>query len=73
MTESRSTTGERPLNPYIDVQKALKGASYPADKNSLIETAQANGADEETMRRLQGLPDQQYQSPADVSKGVGNE
>ncbi|ADG20222.1 hypothetical protein QF000_001555 [Paraburkholderia atlantica] len=73
MTDSRSTTGERPLNPFIDVQKALKGASYPADKDSLIETAKANGADDDVLQRLQDLPDQQYQSPADVSKGVGNE
>ncbi|HEY2024411.1 DUF2795 domain-containing protein [Paraburkholderia sp.] len=73
MTTSRSTTGERPLSPFIDVQKALKGASYPADKNSLLETAKANGADEDVLRRLQDLPDQQYESPAEVSKGVGNE
>ncbi|MEX3813945.1 DUF2795 domain-containing protein [Paraburkholderia sp. BR13439] len=73
MTNSRSTTGERPLNPFIDVQKALKGASYPADKDSLIETAKANGADDDVLQRLQDLPDQQYQSPAEVSKGVGNE
>ncbi|MCC8404039.1 DUF2795 domain-containing protein [Paraburkholderia sp. MMS20-SJTN17] len=63
MPESDSTAGQRPLNPYIDVQKALKGVSYPADKNSLLESARSNGADEDTMRRLQDLPDQQYQSP----------
>lgn len=73
MTTSRSTTGERPLNPFIDVQKALKGASYPADRNSLIDTAKANGADAEVLRRLQELPDRQYRSPAEVSRGVGDE
>nr|WP_184045312.1 DUF2795 domain-containing protein [Paraburkholderia sp. MM5384-R2] len=61
------------MNPFIDVQKALKGASYPADRKSLIETAKANGAADDVLQRLQDLPDQQYQSPADVSKGVGNE
>lgn len=73
MTQSRENTGERPLSPFIDVQKALKGANYPADKKSLIETAKANGADDDVMKRLNDLPDQEYQSPADVSKGVGNE
>lgn len=73
MTQSRENTGERPLSPFIDVQKALKGANYPADKKSLIETAKENGADDDVMKRLNDLPDQEYQSPADVSKGVGNE
>lgn len=73
MSQSRDNTGERPLSPFIDVQKALKGANYPADKQSLIETAKANGASDDVLKRLDALPDEEYQSPADVSKGVGNE
>ncbi|MFL9912169.1 DUF2795 domain-containing protein [Paraburkholderia fungorum] len=71
MATSNSNGG--PIGKFIDVQKALKGMSYPADKNSLIETARSNGADDEVLDALAGLPDQQYGSPADVSKGVGNE
>lgn len=58
---------------FIDVQKALKGASYPADKRSLLEKARENGADEEVMEALGALPDREFANPADVSKGVGNE
>lgn len=57
---------------FVDVQKALKGASYPADKASLLETAKSNGADDEVLAAIEALPEQEYSSPADVSKGVGN-
>jgi hypothetical protein len=57
----------------IDIQKALKGISYPADKQTLLDTARANGADESVLAALEALPEQEYASPADVSKGVGNE
>ncbi|MCP3722967.1 DUF2795 domain-containing protein [Paraburkholderia sp. CNPSo 3272] len=73
MSQSRETEGKRPLTPFVEVQKALKGANYPADKNSLIDAARANGADDDVMKRLDALPEQEYQSPADVSKAVGNE
>ncbi|MFX1766825.1 DUF2795 domain-containing protein [Paraburkholderia sp. A1RI-2L] len=58
---------------FIDVQKALKGASYPADKQSLLECARSNGASEEVVHALDGLPEREFANPADVSKGVGNE
>lgn len=58
---------------FIDVQKALKGAHYPADKKSLVEQARANGAERDVMKALERLPDREFANPADVSKGVGNE
>ena len=61
------------IRKFIDVQKALKGASYPADKASLLDTAKGNGADDEVLDALERLPEQEYGSPAEVSKGVGNE
>ncbi|HVE08361.1 MAG TPA: DUF2795 domain-containing protein [Paraburkholderia sp.] len=61
------------IRKFIDVQKALKGASYPATKESLLKTAKENDADEETMEALAALPDTQLDSPAAVSKAVGNE
>ncbi|MEA3172730.1 MAG: hypothetical protein QOF42_141 [Gammaproteobacteria bacterium] len=64
--------GETPRSP-IEVQKALKGVSYPADKQTLLETARSNGADEDVTAALEALPDGEYASPAEVSKGVGNE
>ena len=57
-------------NP-IQIEKFLKGADYPASKEDLLKLAQQNGADEQVRATLQQLPDQQYGSPADVSKAVG--
>ncbi|ACC73877.1 DUF2795 domain-containing protein [Paraburkholderia phymatum] len=61
------------IRKFIDVQKSLKGASYPATKAELLKTAKGNNADEEVMEALDALSDQEFDSPAAVSKAVGNE
>ena len=61
------------IRKFIDVQKALKGAAYPAGKQALLKTAKGNSADEKTMEALAALPDNEFDSPAAVSKAVGNE
>jgi hypothetical protein len=71
MATSKSDGG--PIRQFVDVQKALKGASYPADKASLLDIAKGNGADDQVLQALEALPDQQYGSPAEVSKGIGQE
>jgi hypothetical protein len=58
---------------FIDMQKALKGVDYPADKQTLIETARGNGASDDVLSALDALPDQQFQTPTEVSKAVGQE
>jgi hypothetical protein len=58
---------------FIEIQKALKGIDYPADKQTLLDTARKHGASAEVMSALDALPDQQFQTPADVSKAVGQE
>ena len=58
------------VNP-IQIEKFLKGIDYPARKADLIKRAEQNGADEQVRATLQQLPDQQFDSPADVSKAVG--
>lgn len=58
------------INP-IQIQKFLKGVDYPASKSDLIKTAEKQGADETARRALQQLPDQEYQTPADVSEALG--
>lgn len=73
MAASDSNSSGGSIRKFIDVQKALKGVSYPADKTSLLDTAKANQADDKVLDALQRLPDQTYGSPAEVSKGVGNE
>ena len=58
------------VNP-IQIQKYLKGVNYPASKSDLLENAEREGADEDVRTTLEGLPDQYYETPADVSKALG--
>jgi hypothetical protein len=58
------------VNP-VQLQKDLKGMDYPANKQDLIEHAKRQGADENVRSTLEQLPDQNYETPAEVSKAVG--
>ena len=53
-----------------DVQKALKGADYPASRDDLVSLAEQNGADAEIVDALRGADGTQFDSPADVMKAV---
>lgn len=57
-------------NP-IQIQRSLKGVDYPADKDELTAKARDNGASEDVMHYLEQLPDQEFGTPADVSKSLG--
>ena len=57
---------------FIKVQKFLSGVDYPADKSQLIEHARAQGADEDSMRALEGIPDRSYDGPNAVSSAVAS-
>lgn len=59
------------VNP-IQLQKHLKGVDYPASKQDLIKHAKQQGADEDACSTLEQLPDEQFETPADVSKAVGD-
>ncbi len=59
------------INP-IELQKHLKGMDYPASKQDVISKAQENGADKELLSVLEGLDDQQFETPADVNKAIGD-
>jgi hypothetical protein len=58
------------INPF-QLQKYLKGMNYPASKQDLIAHAQQQGADEHARAALEGLPDEKFQTPADVNKAIG--
>ena len=74
MPSSHHSNAKNPqIRKFIDVQKALKGADYPAQKQDLLKTAKQNHADEDVMQALAGLGDETFESPAAVSKAVGNE
>jgi predicted outer membrane protein len=58
------------VNP-VQVQKFLKGVDYPASKAALVEKARSMGADENICASLQQLPDEDFQTPAEVSQAFG--
>jgi hypothetical protein len=57
-------------NP-IQVQKFLSGMDYPAGKDELVDHAKKQGADDNIMQTLEQLPDENFETPADVSKAIG--
>ncbi|WP_309055844.1 DUF2795 domain-containing protein [Streptomyces sp.] len=54
----------------IDVQKALKGAEYPASGDDLVSVARRNGADDAVVRKLEDSRSKRYDGPGDVQKSV---
>jgi len=54
-----------------DLAQALKGADFPLDKEGLKEQALQNGASEEIVQTLDDMPDDEYQSLADVEQAFG--
>ena len=58
------------VNP-IQIQRFLGGLDYPVGKEDLVKRAQERGADENVISTLEALPDEQFQTPAEVSQAVG--
>lgn len=58
------------VNP-IQVQKFLGGIEYPADKATLLRTAEQNGADDDIRDALDQLSGDSFDSPTDVTKAIG--
>ncbi len=58
------------VNP-VQIQKFLGGLDYPASKEDLVKRAEQEGADENVSSTLERLPDQDYETPADVSEVIG--
>ncbi|MDX3095557.1 DUF2795 domain-containing protein [Streptomyces sp. ME01-24h] len=57
------------VNP-IEMQKALGGMDYPASKQDIIDRASSNKADRDIIDALESLPDQEFDSPASVSREI---
>jgi hypothetical protein len=57
----------------VDLQKALSGADYPADRKKLVETAERNNAAKEVTEELSHLKQKKFNNPAEVSKAVFGE
>jgi hypothetical protein len=58
------------VNP-IQIQKYLKGVDYPVNKQDLLDHAKQQGADENILSTLEQLSDEEFETPADVSKAIG--
>jgi hypothetical protein len=56
-------------NP-IEVQKALKGAHYPTDRESLVKLARKNKADKELVDKVAHLRRDRFEGPNDVEKEI---
>ena len=57
----------------ILVHKFLQGVKYPASKNDLIKRAKQNKASVNVISMLEELDRDQFISPADVSRDLGDE
>jgi hypothetical protein len=55
----------------IEVEKHLKGVSYPAKKQELVKHAQKQGADDDVLQALKDMREQNFSSPVEVSKAIG--
>jgi len=70
-TETQREGNMAKVNP-IQVQKFLKGVDYPASADDIRKAAEKNGADDNIKQMLGQLSDESFQTPADVSKALGD-
>jgi Protein of unknown function (DUF2795) len=56
----------------VEVEKSLKGVSYPAKKQDLIRHARQQNVGQSVIEALNHLPEQTYDGPIDVSKAIGD-
>lgn len=64
---ARGVGGQSPAN----VAHFLKGIDFPAKKADLVKHAQGQNADKEVLEVLKQIPEREYNTMADVMKGVG--
>jgi hypothetical protein len=55
-----------------EVQKALKGVDYPADRDDLVAQARRNGASEELVRALGRAAGERFDAPTDVMRAMSD-
>ena len=59
------------VNP-IEVQKALRGADYPASKEELVQTAERNDAPQEIVEELRELEQNEFDGPDKVQEALAS-
>lgn len=66
----QNMSNSKPKLSPIDVQKGLKGISYPAQKDEVVRKARENDAGDRVIDALKGLPEQTFESPTDVNQAL---
>ncbi|MGI5145353.1 DUF2795 domain-containing protein [Plantactinospora sp. CA-294935] len=54
----------------IQLQESLAGLDYPVSKEDLVRWAQETGVDTQTLKLLQSLPAEQFQTPAEIGDAI---
>jgi hypothetical protein len=68
-SENKNTARKKP-SP-IEVGRHLKGIKFPVNKQDLIEHARQNHAPDDLLSVLEQIPDREFRTAADVTRGVG--
>lgn len=64
---TRGVGGASPSN----ITRYLRGVDFPARKQDLIRRARDDNAEDEVIRQLEQMPDQEFRSMSDVMSAVG--
>lgn len=56
-----------------ELQKYLKGVSYPAEKQDLVDAAENNGAPDNILDFINSLPDKTFNRPTDIEQKASKE
>jgi hypothetical protein len=57
--------------PPSNLQSYLKGIAYRASKQDLMDCAHRNGAPDDVLDLIAGMPEQEFDGPQDVQKAYG--
>lgn len=75
MSERGQKGGEASLRSKkvsaAQLQVYLKGMSYPANKQQIVDHAKSNNAPDNVMNFLRRLPERQYGRPTDIEQEFG--
>lgn len=58
------------FNP-AKIEEAIKGISFPAQKEDIMNCARGNNAGTEELSALQRLPEKEYTNPTDITQAMG--
>lgn len=53
------------------VERYLKGIHFPTSKDDILKQAQENGAPEDVINVINQFQDEEFNSPVDIAKAVG--